>query len=76
MVIAASDGAYAVTVSNLDGPRTFAATPTEDGLAFERDGLRESIRATDGAGTGMKWLQTKRDCLVVRQGEGFCRDPT
>jgi hypothetical protein len=38
------------------------------------DGVRESLRATDGAGTGMKWLAGKTTCLVVRPGEGFCRD--
>jgi hypothetical protein len=31
------------------------------------------LRATDGAGTGMKWLADKTDCLVVAPGEGFCR---
>ncbi len=24
--------------------------------------------------TGMKWLLEKRNCLVIKQGEGFCRD--
>jgi hypothetical protein len=39
-----------------------------------RDGTTETIRATDGAGTGMKWLANKTDCLVVTVGsEGFCR---
>jgi len=34
----------------------------------------ETIRATDGAGTGMKWLADRKDCLVVTVGsEGFCR---
>jgi hypothetical protein len=74
LVIATGDGRYTVTVSNLDGPRTFGATPSANGLAFDRDGIRESIRASDGPGTGMKWLQSKRDCLVIRPGEGFCRD--
>jgi len=66
--------AYAVTIANLDGPRTFDAAAAGDALTFERDGKTETIRATDGAGTGMKWLADRKDCLVVTVGsEGFCR---
>lgn len=72
--IAGSNGAWTVTVSNLDGPRTFAAVAGNGTLAFERDGRQESLHAADGAGTGMKWLVEKHDCLVIRSGEGFCRD--
>jgi len=65
---------YAVTIANLDGPRTFDATAAADAVTFVRDGKTETIRATDGAGTGMKWLAEKTDCLVVTAGsEGFCR---
>lgn len=72
--IALADASYQVTIRDLDAARTFAATPGPEGLAFERDGAAETIRATDGPGTGMKWLTDKADCLVVRPGEGFCRD--
>ncbi len=72
--IAAADGAYAVTVGNLDGPRRFAAAARNGTLSFERDGLHETLRANDGAGTGMKWLADKRNCLAIKSGEGFCRD--
>ena len=48
--IAATGGAYRVTVANLDGPRTFDATSVEGGLSFVREGRAESIAATDGAG--------------------------
>jgi hypothetical protein len=66
--------AYSVTIANLDGPRTFDATAAADAVTFVRDGRTETIRATDGAGTGMKWLAEKTDCLVVTAGsEGFCR---
>ena len=66
--------AYAVTIANLDGPRTFDAAAAGEALTFERDGKTETIRATNGAGTGMKWLAEKTDCLVVTAGsEGFCR---
>lgn len=65
---------YAITIMNLDAARRFAAVAIADGLSFERDGARETLRATDGDGTGMKWLAGKTTCLVVRAGEGFCRD--
>src|SRR5688500_9468646 len=58
--------AYAVTIRDLDGEKTFPALPREDGLEFERAGMAETLRATDGAGTGMKWLAEKTDCLAVR----------
>ena len=35
----------------------------------------ETIIATSGKGTGMKWLADKHDCLVIKPGEGYCRDP-
>ncbi len=67
-------GAYTVNIRNLDGVRTFPAEVLEDGLSFQRDGVPEFIRATDGKGTGMKWLADKSDCLGIRPGEGYCRD--
>ena len=72
--IARSGDDYTVTIMNLDAARRFAAVAGADGLAFERDGVRETLRATDGDGTGMKWLAGNTTCLVVRSGEGFCRD--
>lgn len=72
--ITGGSGHYEVTVQNLDGPRTFAGTATGDAIAFERDGRRETLRASTGERTGMKWLAGKKDCLMVRAGEGYCRD--
>lgn len=72
---ASAQGAgYEVTIRNLDGARTFPATAAAQRLEFERDGMRETLRSTDGAGTGMKWLLERSDCLTVRPGEGYCRD--
>lgn len=65
---------YTVTIKDLDAARTFPAAVVAGGLSFERDGVRESIRATDGVATGMKWLAEKSDCLTVKPGEGYCRD--
>lgn len=64
---------YEITIQNLDGPRTFQGSAVGDRIQFERDGVKESIRATNGAETGMKWLSDKSDCLTVRAGEGYCR---
>ncbi len=72
--IAGGEGSYQLTIRNLDGPLTFPGVAVEVGIEFQRAGVTEVIRATDGAGTGMKWLADKRNCLVVRPGEGFCRD--
>lgn len=67
-------GSYKVTVQNLDGPRAFQGSAVGAQIQFERDGVTESIRATNGAETGMKWLVDKKNCLTVRPGEGYCRD--
>lgn len=66
-------GKYEVTIQNLDGPRTFQGSAADGQIHFERNGLKESIRATNGAQTGMKWLTDKSNCLTVRAGEGYCR---
>ena len=65
---------YEVTIQNLDGLRTFQGNAVRDQVEFERDGIKESLRATNGAETGMKWLSEKSNCLTVRAGEGYCRD--
>lgn len=65
---------YKVTIQNLDGPTSYQGRAAEDQIHFERNGVLESIRATNGADTGMKWLAEKSNCLTVRSGEGYCRD--
>jgi len=67
-------GSYAVTIQDLDGPKTFQGSANGAQIQFDRNGARETIRATNGAETGMKWLADKHDCLTIRAGEGFCRD--
>jgi hypothetical protein len=65
---------YVVTIQNLDGPKTYPAREAGNHLEFDRDNQVESIHASNGDATGMKWLVGKQDCLTVRRGEGFCRD--
>lgn len=72
--LAGVDGKYEITIQNLDGPRSFQGSAAGHAVVFERDGQKESLRATNGAETGMKWLSEKTNCLTVRAGEGYCRD--
>ena len=69
-----SNGKYEVTIQNLDGPRTFQGQAAGNQIEFERNGVKESLRPTNGAETGMKWLSEKSKCLTVRAGEGYCRE--
>ena len=71
--LAGGQGKYEITIQNLDGPRDFKGITVGPQIEFERDGGKESIRATGGAATGMKWLVDKSNCLKVRLGEGYCR---
>jgi hypothetical protein len=72
--IRGSRGTYQVTITDLDAARTFEGSAAGDGIAFQRDGVKEIIMATGGTETGMKWLADKRNCLTVKPGEGYCRD--
>jgi hypothetical protein len=65
---------YSVEIADLDGPKLYEGVPAGDRIEFKRAGKTESVRATDGKGTGMKWLAREQNCLVVTVGsEGFCR---
>jgi len=65
---------YSVIIQDLDGPKSFYGTPIENGISFTRGGVPEVIHHGSGQSTGMKWLAEKKDCLIVKKGEGFCRD--
>ena len=67
-------GRYKLTIANLDGPKEYEGQAEGEGIAFQRDGTSEVVKATDGAGTGMKWLADKKNCLVIQPSEGFCQD--
>ena len=72
--LAGGNGKYEITIQNLDGPRTFQGNAVGNQIEFERNGIKEPLRATNGAETGMKWLSEKSNCLTVRAGEGYCRN--
>ncbi|MEH6642521.1 hypothetical protein [Vreelandella glaciei] len=59
---------------NADQIGTFEGQATAEGIRFKRGDGPQLLRAGDGEATGMKWLLEKEDCLVVKTGEGYCRD--
>jgi len=65
---------YLVEINSLDGLATYEGASTGEHIDFQRNGKTESIRAGSGQETGMKWLLDKKNCLIIRTGEGFCRD--
>ncbi|MGU3389132.1 hypothetical protein [Sphingomonas sp. M1A8_2b] len=72
---AGSPGRYTLTMQwDLDNKGTFVGTASGDTISFDRNGLRETLRPTDGNATGLKYLAGKTDCLTVKPGEGYCRD--
>jgi hypothetical protein len=60
LTVVASEEGYRLTIQSLDGSAQYAAKAVGDHIEFTRNGKTESIRATDGKGTGMKWLQEKK----------------
>lgn len=69
-----SRGVYKLTIQGLDGANSYDGKSVEQRIRFMRNDREAYIQATDGAGTGMKWLADKQNCLIIRAGEGFCRD--
>jgi hypothetical protein len=63
-----------IQIKDLDTQRSYQGTARDDSISFVRDGKTETIHAANGEQTGMKWLADKKDCLVIRAGDGYCRD--
>jgi hypothetical protein len=74
LLLSKSGDQYVVKIQSLDGPATYEGIAAGDRVEFKRDGKIESIRAGSGKETRMKWLLEKKDCLIIKEGEGFCRD--
>ena len=72
LLVKEGDG-YTVEIQSLDGPASYVGSPAGERIDFTRNGIPESIHAGDGEATGMKWLLDKKNCLIVKTGEGFCR---
>lgn len=58
----------------LDSKGSYDGTGTAQGIAFTRPDGKHVLRASDGDATGLKYLAGKKDCLKVKDGEGYCRD--
>ena len=71
----AGAGTYTLEMqSDLDTLGTYPGTSTAEGISFVRGGETLTLLQSDGAATGLKWLDGKQDCLMVAAGEGYCRD--
>ena len=72
---AATPGHYALTMQwDLDNKGKFDGIAAGDTITFDRNGIRETLRPTNGDATGLKYLFGKTDCLTVKPGEGYCRE--
>jgi len=74
LLVSKNGDKYVVEVHSLDGSATYAGVAAGDHIIFKRDGKSETIRTGSGAETGMKWLLERKNCLIIKAGEGFCRD--
>jgi hypothetical protein len=74
LVLSKNGDKYVVLINSLDGPATYEGTSTGEHIEFRRNGITESIHAGNGRDTGMKWLMDETNCLIIKTGEGFCRD--
>ena len=69
------EGRYRLEMqSDLDTRGTYEGREDERAIRFERGGEVLTLRRSTGDETGLKWLAGKQDCLMVREGEGYCRD--
>lgn len=60
--------------SDLDTKGTYEGTATADGISFRRGDEALLLKMATGDETGLKYLAGKKDCLMVKSGEGYCRD--
>lgn len=68
-------GHYTLTQQyTLDDKGVFAGTGVGTVIQFHRPDGDQTLRETDGAATGLKYLASKKECLTVKPGEGYCRD--
>jgi hypothetical protein len=58
---------------DLDHKAKYPGRATAEGIAFDRNGKTLTLVPSDGAATGLKYLDGKKDCLTVAPGEGYCR---
>lgn len=60
--------------SDLDTKGTYDGQDSEHGIKFKRGNEELSLHRGNGDDTGLKYLAGKKECLIVKEGEGYCRD--
>lgn len=71
----ADPGRYKLEMqSDLDTRGSYDGRDSEHGIQFERGGEQLSLTRASGNQTGLKYLAAKTECLIVKTGEGYCRD--
>jgi hypothetical protein len=60
--------------SDLDTKGTYDGEDSEHGIKFKRGAEELSLHRGSGDETGLKYLAGKKECLIVKAGEGYCRD--
>ena len=74
-ITAAEPGKYKLEMqSDLDTKGTYDGSDGDGGITFKRGAETLTLAASTGDATGLKYLAGKKDCLKVKDGEGYCRD--
>ena len=74
-IAVADPGRYKLDMqSDLDTKGSYDGEDGTDGIKFRRGEEELVLRRGSGDDTGLKYLADKTDCLVVKPGEGYCRD--
>lgn len=71
----ADPGKYKLEMqSDLDTKGNYDGSDSEHGIQFKRGNEQLSLTRASGDETGLKYLAGKKECLIVKTGEGYCRD--
>ena len=74
-ITAAEPGKYKLEMqSDLDTKGAYDGSDSEHGIQFVRGAEKLSLTRASGDETGLKYLAGKKECLKVKDGEGYCRD--
>lgn len=65
---------YGVIIRDLDKEERYLGVASDMRIRFHRENKEEYIRLAPGRKTGVKWLLDKPYCLMIKQGEAYCRD--